>query len=1237
MAAAALRAAPPPTVSVQAAARGLPPAMPPVSVPVPTPRAQPLVRPLSSDLVRGVLSPRVHSGSPQTPCCIISEGWPSWISVCLHYPSLFSSITVHAVTLPSAVLDTCRHHFSGWEWTNTIPHPVGADTVVLLQGSRRFLRTLPPHFLEGSTATSFNHEYMAGHRPLRYEGWHSATYCFTDYGGVICGRWRMLSRFRLPDSLASGHANFPNLRLCHFLDPTLRGGKQLPAEFCDKALTSTDLMCRSAIRHPTIGGWDARGFLVKGHSWLDRVVCPTVYGARVRSLRPLASKELAGIYHLPTSIHQEVDESWTFHLAAPGLLLKYLWDSIFEQVYARTRERPAIAAVSIDGEQLIQGVSGESSAHPAPRVSHDLDLGATQTLVDPAARPTDGFDFSIAVKADKAETPIFLWDERIWSLEYHSPCQRQNFLERFLARCPLTALRGFMLSRWRLRLTRSFVTYMRSCYGDAWSLCERAAKEREVGRDCLHRVAMADWWEWKDGSALFFWRWPRYARSLALLGHKPWFSSPPPRYKVPQRQESNETIRAQVKAKLETPLNRRYITPGRVESLTGFFSVPKGDDDLRMVYDASKSGLNASLWVPSFQLPTCETLTDLLSPDSWMADLDLGEHFHNFPLHEDLQAYCGLDIRPYFGSGRTCQTIWRRWSRCMMGLKTSPYFTIQATHLAFEVSNGDRHDPANALQWQSVILNLPGTADYSPLRPWVYRVTKSGHMAGATPAYVDDLRPVGHSETHCFQVAHQTGSRLGYLGIQNATRKTRPPSQTPGAWAGILAETDGETITVCTSQEKWEKAQRYLTEIQDELHKSGNLDHKSLEQKRGFFVHLQRVYPTIAPYLKGIHLTLDSWRPGRDEDGWLDPDWVPGDPSESLPQHAPQWVSPVPRLADDLTSLQELFRPLRPPKRIIRARKFATCIYGFADASGLGFGSTLALPTGGTLYRYGIWGRDADNSSSNYRELRNVVESLEEAYDDTHLQNCEVHVFTDNSTAEGAYYRGNSPSKLLFELVLRLRRLEMHGNLILHLTHVAGTRMVSQGTDGLSRGLVTGGVMIHQPMLQFVPLHLPACDRCPALLPWIQDWWPTPPVVPLSPIDWFERGHGLSGGHRDSCGMWIPHESSESWFLWAPAPAAAPTALQELGISRHKRPHLAHVFVCPRLFTQKWRKRLHTLADLVLELPAGRRPQWPSTMHEPILIALILPFSTVSPWQLRRSEPLLALGRRLCDLWKVEE
>jgi hypothetical protein len=48
----------------------------------------------------------------------------------------------------------------------------------------------------------------------------------------------------------------------------------------------------------------------------------------------------------------------------------------------------------------------------------------------------------------------------------------------------------------------------------------------------------------------------------------------------------------------------------------------------------------------------------------------------------------------------------------------------------------------------------------------------------------------------------------------------------------------------------------------------------------------------------------------------------------------------------------------------------------------------------------------------------------------------------------------------LFELVLRLRRLEVRCGVPLHIIHVAGTRMIRQGADGLLRGSNTlEGVM----------------------------------------------------------------------------------------------------------------------------------------------------------------------------------
>jgi len=325
-----------------------------------------------------------------------------------------------------------------------------------------------------------------------------------------------------------------------------------------------------------------------------------------------------------------------------------------------------------------------------------------------------------------------------------------------------------------------------------------------------------------------------------------------------------------------------------------------------------------------------------------------------------------------------------------------------------------------------------------------------------------------------------------------------------------------------------------------------------------------------------------------------------------------------------------------PPIRIVRSRKIAVAIYGFGDASGAGFGSSIAI--GKVIhYRQGLWGKDANDASSNYRELRNLVETIEEAMVMSDLKGAEVFIFTDNTVAESAFYKGNSSSRVLFELILRLRQLDMQGDIKLQVLHVAGTRMIAQGTDGLSRGELSEGVMAGRPMLSYIPLHLSALHRSAGIKEWIREWVGSTQIQPLEPSDWFNRGHSLEGGTRNPDGVWIPTTSKDEWLLWSPPPAAADVAIEELGTARHKRTNVNHVFVCPRLMTHLWRKKLFKLADLVFEIPAGSRPFWPKNMHEPLLVGLILRFIIHPPWQLRRHPRVLEVGRQLRSVWQGEE
>jgi hypothetical protein len=79
--------------------------------------------------------------------------------------------------------------------------------------------------------------------------------------------------------------------------------------------------------------------------------------------------------------------------------------------------------------------------------------------------------------------------------------------------------------------------------------------------------------------------------------------------------------------------------------------------------------------------------------------------------------------------------------------------------------------------------------------------------------------------------------------------------------------------------------------------------------------------------------------------------------------------------------------------------------------------------------------------------------------------------------------------------------------------------MMAQGTDGVSRGHLKEEVSTGEDMMGFIPLNLTAFQCSETLKDWIQSWLGNQAKF-LSPVDWFERGHNIAGGSKDSKGFW---------------------------------------------------------------------------------------------------------------------
>jgi hypothetical protein len=217
-------------------------------------------------------------------------------------------------------------------------------------------------------------------------------------------------------------------------------------------------------------------------------------------------------------------------------------------------------------------------------------------------------------------------------------------------------------------------------------------------------------------------------------------------------------------------------------------------------------------------------------------------------------------------------------------------------------------------------------------------------------------------------------------------------------------------------------------------------------------------------------MTINGFREGRDNDGWRLPaslwklkreevgDLKQGNVEE---EEIPDDVVAVPRLQNDaVLTLQRLMSAEAPPLKRARGRKTAKAFYGFGDASGSGFGVTIQIE-GEIHYEYGQWITEVtEKRSSNWRELNNLVEAVDRIVNENDMRGSEIFIFTDNSTAEAAFWKGTSQSPLLFELVLQLKTIEMEHDLHLHVVHVSGLRMINEGADGLSRADHGEGVML---------------------------------------------------------------------------------------------------------------------------------------------------------------------------------
>ena len=322
------------------------------------------------------------------------------------------------------------------------------------------------------------------------------------------------------------------------------------------------------------------------------------------------------------------------------------------------------------------------------------------------------------------------------------------------------------------------------------------------GIQALQHYISSTWWQWKLGSALLFWRFPtEESRKAARDGWPVWRIDGVdlPDYKRKQRAMPTD-IAQQLAVKIAKVRKNNYITPcGPTLSDVDYFGTIKIRDvlatgkikviDIRVVYDATASGLNNAIWAPNFWLPSIDCALRGMNFGSWAIDFDLGDMFLNFPLPQSLRPYVGIRMEQLHDiiesmEGQPLIWTWESWVRYLMGFTASPFCTIKTYYHAEEFVIGDPKEKGSPVRWDRVIVNCIGSPSFDPRLPMIMKWDDERNcIAGECSTFVDNGRCTGKDDEHAWQVSQRYTQRLQFLGIQNAPRNTRPPGNIEARWS----------------------------------------------------------------------------------------------------------------------------------------------------------------------------------------------------------------------------------------------------------------------------------------------------------------------------------------------------------------------------------------------------------------------------------------------------------------------
>lgn len=283
-----------------------------------------------------------------------------------------------------------------------------------------------------------------------------------------------------------------------------------------------------------------------------------------------------------------------------------------------------------------------------------------------------------------------------------------------------------------------------------------------------------------------------------------------------------------------------------------------------------------------------------------------------------------------------------------------------------------------------------------------------------------------------------------------------------------------------------------------------------------------------------------------------------------------------------------------------RSSQSAVLVPTWGDGSGTGSGGTLQVPDVPMEMWMGQWQPFVFHHSSNWREFETLHLTMLQLTDRhaDRLRGVTLFYFTDNSTVYNVCASRSSKAPALQTLIEKITLLELRLGCRLVVVHTPGVVMISQGTDGLSRGVWMSPLHTHMDPADINSAVFAPQPPDPCLVDYLTATYSLPPCWRFQ--DWNT--------------VWDARALFHQFSVWFPPPELARQAIIFSLQAWTECPLTTSVlFIVPRILPAFWRGLSRHLTELVVLYPNEFPFLCPPVLPIPVVILYLPPYKRCLP------------------------